>query len=627
MTIQPSKQKILIVDDVVHNIAVLRDILHSDYQIFMATNGRDALSRAHSEKPDIILLDIVMPEMDGFKICEYLKEDEQTSDIPVIFITGNNEIENETRGLSLGAVDFISKPINALVVQARIKTHLEMKRQKDVLRVLFLEKEQAAEIVRKHRDQLEIRVEERTTELNQLLKTLQDTLVMAESANRAKSEFLSTISHEIRTPMNAVIGFIELSMRDQLSPTIRSNLVKANDASHSLMEIINDILDISTADVGKVELDFVEFDLHVLFEKLEHRFSQQAADKELELTFSVASGLDYVLFGDVKRLEQVLINLIRNALKFTETGTIVVKVEWGQSVAFGPIQLLFSVKDTGIGIDPKQLPKLFDPFIQADTSTTRRFSGTGLGLTISKRLVELMNGQIWAESMPGKGTVFLFSLKLDCRSADMDRFPRFPKQINQKKGLEQVSGNQKLYRRLLVRFRKDHANMANKIDGALKKGDIETVMRMIHTVKGVSGNIGLLPLHQAAKALEKAVKDGDKSQWESLREKFNEALNLTLSGLDRLKEVDTPLIPSLTLEKIPIDTDPIIPLLTDLAVHLEGYSVETHLLMETLKNQLETTHAAPALWEMEKHMNSYDFELARKALDKLADVLEISLNP
>lgn len=248
------------------------------------------------------------------------------------------------------------------------------------------------------------------TDRKQLLRSLEETLRAAESANKAKSEFIANMSHEIRTPMNAVMGFTDLALKNDLSPKIRDYLEKVEVASHSLMGIINDILDFSKIEAGQMDLDPVRFDISDLFDRLADLFSKQVADKGIELILLPPVDYDSVLFGDVLRIEQILINLIRNAIKFTHEGTIVVQAIV-EEIDETKVQLNFLIRDTGIGIDPDRLPKLFNPFVQADGSTTRKYGGTGLGLTICKRLVERMDGRIWVTSTPGQGSVFYFNVK------------------------------------------------------------------------------------------------------------------------------------------------------------------------------------------------------------------------
>ncbi|MBF0157868.1 MAG: response regulator, partial [Magnetococcales bacterium] len=266
------------------------------------------------------------------------------------------------------------------------------------------------------------------TDRKQLLKSLGETLEAAESANRAKSEFIANTSHEIRTPMNAILGFTDLALKSPLTPKLADYLNKIHNASHSLMGIIDDILDFSKIEAGRMALDPVKFDLHQLLDRLADLFSKQVADKGIELVFSAPLDFDEVLFGDVQRLEQVLINLIRNAVKFTDSGAIEVRVR-SEYLGGSDFRLAFAVRDSGIGIDPARLPHLFAPFVQADGSTTRRYGGTGLGLSICKRLVELMGGNIQATSLPGQGSEFTFAVIIPRHSENRRKRPVLPEAL------------------------------------------------------------------------------------------------------------------------------------------------------------------------------------------------------
>ncbi len=411
--LETEQVNILIVDDNKNNLFTLHTLITehiNDVNVLEAESGIVALQILLQEKVDLIFLDVQMPEMDGFETARLIRSRKKTLHIPIIFLTAAYKSEEfRQKGFDVGGADYLTKPIDAPQLISRIRSYLRFIQQERQYHQELERKvkERTAEL-EQIRSELEKRVSERTTELHEAKTAAEQARIIAETANQSKSQFLANMSHELRTPLNAIIGFSEMLIEEaeeQAIENFAADLKKIHASGKHLLGLINDILDLSKIEAGRMQLCVETFDVKTVIREILHTI-QPIIEKEnniLKIHFHNQLG---EIHTDLTKFRQIFLNLLSNAAKFTQNGLIQLNVgrRLIEKNEGGWVEIC--IIDNGIGMTAEQQIRLFQPFTQADASTTRKYGGTGLGLTITKKFVEMMGGKIFVSSEFGHGSIF-----------------------------------------------------------------------------------------------------------------------------------------------------------------------------------------------------------------------------
>jgi signal transduction histidine kinase len=389
--------RVLIVDDERRNLELLKIMLKSDgYVLRTALSGEEALAIVASEPPDLILLDVMMPGMDGYEAAGKIKANPATKNIPVIMLTALDDRNARMLGLSAGAEDFLTKPVDRAELSVRVRNLLRLKAYGDKLRTTLASLESA------------------NAQLADALEEASDARLMAEHANNAKTQFLRAMSHELRTPLNAISGYteiLEMGIRGAVNPEQTKDLGRIKRAASYLLRLINDVLTIARLE-GARPLHLVALPVNAVLAEVDGLCALQAKAKGLALTV-LPSEHDFVVAADAERFQQILLNLITNAIKFTAKGGAV-----EVTCAREGEMLLVQVKDTGVGVRAMDVDRVFEPFVQIDRHlTTATQQGVGLGLSISRELARAMHGDLTLQSTEGFGSTFTLTIPIASESS------------------------------------------------------------------------------------------------------------------------------------------------------------------------------------------------------------------
>ena len=405
---------ILIVDDHPNNLFTLRTLLeeHLNVEVIEANSGAKALEQVATQKIDLILLDIQMPDMDGFEVADLIRSRKRFQHIPIIFLTAIYKSEEfKQRGLRGGAIDYLTKPIDDAILLNRVSAYLRLiEEERTFNRKLQQVNDQLQQEIEERK-----KAEERLRQLSQELETLNQQL---KEASLHKSAFLANMSHELRTPLNAVIGYTSLtlnSLKDSLPAEHLTNLTKAERSARALLQLINDVLDFSKIEAGQMETFLEEIDLLEILEDIAITAEGLMLDRPVELKTDIPDELP-LIESDYTKVKQVLNNLVGNAIKFTTEGHVAIRARLLDDEA----AIRVEVEDTGAGIAQERLGNVFESFKQAEKSTSKKFGGTGLGLAISKSFCDMLGMSIGVESEVDKGTLFWLHIPIKSLSQNSD---------------------------------------------------------------------------------------------------------------------------------------------------------------------------------------------------------------
>jgi signal transduction histidine kinase len=417
---------ILIIDDQPKNLAVIGDyLMKCGFTVIVSQTGEGGLRRAKRFKPDLILLDILMPDMDGFETCRRLKADETTKSIPVIFLTALTGVEDKVKGFELGGVDYITKPIEYEEVLARVKTHLQIVNQKKQLEIQACHLENintqlnkeinirkaAQRELKKLNEELEDRINSRTEELSKVAERLRFTNIELQKANSElkkiddiKTEFVALASHELRTPLTSILGYAQtLAASDlQLDDSTKTNILSIIvSESKRLASLIGNLLDISKIETRDFKFKTEPFDILEVINKVVGALNLPV---NFPLVVHNATRNCCRAVGNKDKTGQVIRNILDNALRYVnENGKVTINVSETEDF------ILVGISDTGPGIKPEEQKKIFDKFYRI-RDEKKRSIGSGLGLSIASKIIASQGGQIWVESTYGEGATFYFTL-------------------------------------------------------------------------------------------------------------------------------------------------------------------------------------------------------------------------